>query len=310
MLITRGIDSESTAGRGCAVAIGNFDGLHLGHQAILAKLAERGREGQLPAAVLTFEPHPREFFAPLAPPARLMRLRDKVEMLAAAGVSRVHVLRFGAAISKWDGATFIERELDRALGAKRVVVGTGFRFGRGRAGDIELLRTEGARRGFEVDEVPPQQVGGERVSSTRVRMALAAGRLSEAKALLGRDYRISGRVIAGERLGRKLGFPTANIRLYRRVSPVGGIFAVRVSGAGPDRLPGVASIGTRPTVGGAEWLLEVHLFDFERDLYRRRLAVDLIAKLRDEVHYPDLASMTEQMHRDAERARELLGPRG
>lgn len=310
MLITRGFDSVHAAGRGCVVAIGNFDGLHLGHQAILAKLGERSREAQLPAAVLTFEPHPREYFAPLAPPARLMRLRDKVELLGAAGVSRVHVLRFGAALSKWDGVTFIERMLDRAMGAKRVVIGTGFRYGRGRAGDIPLLRVEGARRGYEVDEVPPQELGGERVSSTRVRMALAAGRLSEAKALLGRDFRISGRVIAGERLGRKLGFPTANIRLHRRVSPVAGIFAVRVSGAGPDRLPGVASIGTRPTVGGSEWLLEVHLFDFERDLYRRRLAVDLIAKLRDEVHYPDLASMTEQMHRDAERARELLGPRG
>ena len=310
MLITRGFDSVRTAGRGCAVAIGNFDGLHLGHQAILAKLAERSGEEQLPAAVLTFEPHPREYFAPLAPPARLMRLRDKAELLGAAGVSRIHVLRFGAALSAWDGATFIERVLDRALGAKRVVVGTGFRYGRGRGGDVALLRAEGARRGFEVDEVPPQEIDGVRVSSTRVRMALAAGRLSEAKALLGRDYRISGRVIAGERLGRKLGFPTANIRLYRRVSPVAGIFAVRVSGAGPDRLPGVASIGTRPTVGGTEWLLEVHLFDFERDLYRRRLAVDLIAKLRDEVNYPDLATMTDQMHRDAERARELLGPRG
>lgn len=310
MLITRGFDPVRAAGRGCVVAIGNFDGLHLGHQAILAKLAERSREEQLPAAVLTFEPHPREYFAPLAPPARLMRLRDKVELLGSAGVSRVHVLRFDAALSKWEGVTFIDRILDRAMGAKRIVIGTGFHYGRGRAGDIALLRAEGARRGYEVDEVPPQELGGERVSSTRVRMALAAGRLSEAKALLGRDYRINGRVIAGERLGRTLGFPTANIRLHRRVSPVAGIFAVRVSGAGPDRLPGVASIGTRPTVGGSEWLLEVHLFDFERDLYRRRLAVDLIAKLRDEVHYPDLATMTEQMHRDAERARELLGPRG
>ena len=310
MLITRGFDSVRTASRGCAIAIGNFDGLHLGHQAILAKLAERGREGELPAAVLTFEPHPREYFAPQAAPARLMRLRDKAEMLEAAGVSMLRVLRFGAALSEWDGVTFIDRVLDRALGAKRVVIGTGFRYGRGRGGDVALLRAEGARRGFVVDELPPQEIDGVPVSSTRVREALAAGRLSEARTLLGRDYRISGRVIAGERLGRQLGFPTANIRLHRRVSPVAGIFAVRVSGAGPDRLPGVASIGTRPTVGGVEWLLEVHLFDFERDLYRRRLAVDLIAKLRDEVHYPDLATMTEQMHRDAERARELLGPRG
>jgi riboflavin kinase/FMN adenylyltransferase len=310
MLITRGIESARAASRGCVVAIGNFDGLHLGHQAILARLAERSREMGLPAAVLTFEPHPREYFAPQSAPARLMCLRDKAEALSAMGVSELRVLRFDAALSAWDGVTFIVRVLGRALGAKQVVIGAGFRYGHGRGGDVALLQAEGARRGFGVDELPPQELGGERVSSSRVRAALAAGRLDEAKALLGRDYRISGRVIAGERLGRQLGFPTANIRLHRRVSPVAGIFAVRVSGAGTDRLPGVASVGTRPTVGGIEWLLEVHLFDFERDLYRRRLAVDLIAKLRDEVHYPDLATMTEQMHRDADRARELLGPRG
>ena len=310
MLITRGFDPVRAASRGCVVAIGNFDGLHLGHQAILATLQRRSREEQLPAVVLTFEPHPREYFAPQAAPARLMRLRDKAEMLEAAGVVRLHVLRFGAELSEWDGVTFIERVLHRALGAKRVVIGAGFRYGRNRGGDVALLRSEGARSDFSVDEVPPQEFAGERVSSTRVRAALAAGLLDEAKALLGRDYRIGGRVIAGEKLGRQLGFPTANIRLHRQVSPVAGIFAVRVSGAGPDRLPGVASVGTRPTVGGVEWLLEVHLFDFEGDLYRRRLAVDLIAKLRDEVHYPDLATMTAQMHQDATQARELLGARG
>jgi riboflavin kinase/FMN adenylyltransferase len=310
MLITRGFDSARAASRGCVVAIGNFDGLHLGHQAILARLALRSREMGLPAVVLTFEPHPREYFAPQSAPARLMCLRDKAETLSAMGVSELRVLRFDAALSAWDGVTFIGRVLRRAMGAKQVVIGAGFRYGQGRSGDVALLQAEGARRGFGVDELPPLELGGERVSSSRVRAALAAGRLDEAKELLGRDYRISGRVISGERLGRRLGFPTANIRLHRRVSPVAGIFAVRVSGTGTDRLPGVASVGTRPTVGGIGWLLEIHLFDFERDLYRRRLAVDLIAKLRDEVHYPDLATMTEQMHRDADRARELLGPRG
>ncbi|MDH4258973.1 MAG: bifunctional riboflavin kinase/FAD synthetase [Gammaproteobacteria bacterium] len=310
MLITRGFESVRAENRGCAVAIGNFDGLHLGHQAILRRLAQRGGELGLPVAVLTFEPHPREYFAPQEAPARLMRLRDKAEALKAAGVSRLRVLRFGAALSAWDAATFIERALVNAMGAKQVVVGAGFHYGHGRSGDVALLRAEGTRRGFGVDEVPPCKLDGGLVSSTRVRAALAAGRLDEAKALLGRDYRISGRVVAGERLGRKLGFPTANIRLHRRVSPVAGIFAVRVRGAGIDRLPGVASIGTRPTVAGTEWLLEVHLFDFEADLYRQRLAVDLIAKLRDEVHYSDLATMTAQMHRDAGQARELLGARG
>lgn len=307
MLITRGIHSARAASRGCVVAIGNFDGLHLGHQAILAKLAACSRESGLPAAVLTFEPHPREFFAAHSAPARLMRLRDKAEMLGDMGVSELRVLRFGAALSAWDGVTFIDRVLDRAMGAKAVVTGSGFRYGHARSGDVALLRSEGARRGFAVHDVPLRiDVGGGYVSSTRVRAALAAGRLDEAKALLGRDYGITGLVIEGMHLGRKIGFPTANIRLYRRVSPVAGVFAARVSGAGLDRHPGVAAVGTRPTVGGVEMLLEVHLFDFDGDLYGQRLVVDFIAKLRDEEHYPDLATMVAQIRRDAGQARQLL----
>jgi riboflavin kinase/FMN adenylyltransferase len=187
-----------------------------------------------------------------------------------------------------------------------VVIGEGFRFGQGRGGDVETLRRAGRACGFGVDAVVPREAGGAPVSSTRVREALAAGRLDEAKRLLGREFRISGRVVAGARLGRTLGFHTANLRLHRRVSPVAGIFAVRVTGAGLERHPGVASVGTRPTVGGAEWLLETHLFDFDGDLYRRRLDVDFIARLRDELRFPDLASMTAQMQEDARRARALL----
>jgi riboflavin kinase/FMN adenylyltransferase len=310
MLITRGFEPARAASRGCVAAIGNFDGLHLGHQAILAVLARHASEVRRPAVVLTFEPHPREFFAPQTAPARLMRLRDKAEALATMAVDELRVLRFDAALSAWDGRTFIDRLLDRTLGVKQLVIGEGFRYGHGRRGDVALLRAEGARRGFGVDQISPYEIGGRPVSSTRVREALAAGKLDEAKTLLGRDYRISGRVIAGERLGRRLGFPTANIRMHRRVSPVAGIFAVRVSGAGAGRLPGVASVGTRPTVGGVEWLLEVHLFDFDGDLYRRHLAVDFVARLRDEVHYPDLATMTAQMQQDAREARELLDARG
>ena len=310
MLIARGYEPSRAATRSGVVAIRNFDGLHLGHQAILAVQARRSSEECLPAVVLTFEPHPREYFAPQAAPARLMRLRDKAEALAERGIDELHVLRFGAALSQWDAATFVERVLNRALGARRVVIGEGFRYGHDRSGDVAQLRASGARLAFEVDEVPPCELGGRRVSSSRVREALAAGNLQEARALLGRDYRICGRVVAGDRLGRRLGFPTANIRLHRRVSPLAGIFAVRVSGAGHGRLPGVASVGTRPTVGGVDWLLEVHLFDFEGELYRRQLAVDFVAKLRDERHYPDLAMMTAQMHVDARRARELLDAKG
>jgi riboflavin kinase/FMN adenylyltransferase len=306
MLIRRGFEPGRDADRGCVVAIGNFDGMHLGHQELVRVLLRRGREEALPTTLLTFEPHPREFLAPESAPARLMRLRDKAEWLAAAGVDGLRVLRFDSRLRHWDGVTFIDRVLGRALGARRIVIGEGFRFGRGRSGDVALLQDRGAARGFRVDEVPPVLAGSLRASSTHVREALAAGRLDEAKSLLGRDYRIGGRVIAGERLGRRLGFPTANIRLHRRVSPVAGIFAVRVSGSALERAPGIASVGTRPTVGGREWLLEVHVFDFDRDLYRQRLDVDFIARLRDEIHYRDVGTMTAQMHDDARAARQLL----
>ena len=235
-----------------------------------------------------------------------MRLRDKAGRIAEAGVTQLRVLRFNAELCGWDAGTFIERVLVQALGAKRVVIGAGFRFGRDRGGDVATLRREGERRGFAVDEVPPFVVGGAPASSTRVRAALAAGRLDEAKTLLGRDFRFSGRVVAGEKLGRQLGFPTANLRLHRRISPVAGIFAVRATGGGLERHPGIASAGKRPTVGGKEWLLETHLFSFNRSLYGQRLDVDFVAKLRDEVQFPDLESLTMQMHDDARQARELL----
>jgi len=306
MLIRRGLTPCQSDDRGCAVAIGNFDGLHLGHQAILATLTQCGREADLPAAVLTFEPHPREYFAPAQAPARLMRMRDKMEALEASGISAMRVLRFDAALAGMEADTFVDEVLVRAMRAKRVVIGRGFRFGRGRGGDVASLKRAGATRGFAVVEVEPYRDAVGVVSSTRVRAALAAGRLDEAQSLLGRDFRICGRVISGQQLGRRLGFPTANIRLYRRVSPVAGIFAVRVSGAGLERRDAVASVGTRPTVGGTEWLLEVHVFDFEGDLYRQRLDVDFVAKLRGELKFDNLESLADEMRRDAERARVLL----
>jgi riboflavin kinase/FMN adenylyltransferase len=306
MRVRRGIEACPDGDPGRAVAIGNFDGVHLGHQAILAVLTQRGRESRVPTAVVCFEPMPKEFFAPHAAPARLMRLRDKAERIAESGVDELRVLRFDARLAGLDAGEFIERVLVGSLRAKHVVIGDGFQFGRGRSGDVERLRSAGRAHGFAVDAVVPCQEGGKTVSSTRVREALAAGRHEEAKALLGRDFRISGRVIAGARLGRTLGFRTANMRLHRRVPPVAGIYAVRASGAGLTRHPGVASVGTRPTVGGKEWLLETHLFDYDGDLYRERLDVDFIARLRDEICFPDLESMTAQMQEDARRAREML----
>jgi riboflavin kinase/FMN adenylyltransferase len=235
-----------------------------------------------------------------------MRLRDKAARIAAAGVDELRVLRFDARLAGLAAEEFIARVLVDAMGARQVVIGEGFRFGHERRGDAGMLRRAGVAHGFSVTEVAPRLADGRPVSSTRVREALAAGRLGEAKALLGRDYRMSGRVVAGDELGRTLGFPTANLRLHRRVSPVAGIFAVRVSGAGLARHPGVASVGTRPTVGGGEWLLEAHLFDFSGDLYGARLDIDFIARLRDELRFPDIESMTGRMQDDAREARRLL----
>lgn len=303
MVIRRGFEPCREADSGRAVAIGNFDGLHLGHQAILAVLRERGRELRLPTAVVCFEPQPKEHFQPDAAPARLMRLRDKAEGIAAAGIGELRVLRFDARLAGLEATAFIERVLVGALRTRHVVIGEGFRFGNARGGDAATLR----RAGLAVDAVAATLSGGQPVSSTRVRELLAAGRLDEARTLLGRDFRISGRVIEGEKLGRELGFPTANLRLHRRVSPVAGIFAVRVSGAGLERQAGVASVGTRPTVGGTEWLLEAHVFDREAALYGARLDVDFIAKLRDEARFDSVEAMTAQMHEDARLARKLLG---
>jgi riboflavin kinase/FMN adenylyltransferase len=306
MLIRRGFEPCPDSGPGRAVAIGNFDGVHLGHQAILAVLQQRGRESRIPTVVVCFEPQPKEFFAPASAPARLMRLRDKAERIAEAGADELRVLRFDAALAGLEAPDFIRRVLVGTLRARQVVIGEGFRFGHARGGDVELLRREGRARGFAVNAVAPCLVRGRPVSSTRVRESVAAGRFDEARALLGRDFRISGRVIAGARLGRTLGFRTANMRLHRRVSPVAGIYAVRATGAGLERHPGVASVGTRPTVGGTEWLLETHLFDFAGELYRERLDVDFVARLRGEVRFPDLESMTAQMQEDARLARKLL----
>lgn len=307
MLIRRGLTPGRHDHRGCVVAIGNFDGLHLGHQAILAALTARGREQGLPAAVLTFEPHPREYLAPAQAPARLMRLRDKAEALAAAGIAELRVLRFGAALAGVTAEEFIEQVLVRTMRTKHVVIGEGFRFGKGRSGDVAQLLRAGMSRGFVVNEILPRSLDGRVVSSTRVRESLAAGRLGEAKSLLGRDYRIAGRVIAGQALGRRLGMPTANIRLHRRVPPLAGIFAVRVTGAGLDRQPGVASVGTRPTLGGGgEWLLEVNVFDFAGELRRERLAVDFVERLRDERRFGNLDALADEMRRDALRARAIL----
>jgi riboflavin kinase/FMN adenylyltransferase len=294
---------------GCAVAIGNFDGVHLGHQALIRTARARAAELGIASSVLTFEPYPREYFDAPNAPARLMRLREKCAALASLGVDRLVVARFDARLQTQRPAEFVERVLVRGLGARHVVVGEGFRYAARREGTVDTLREAGGRHGFGVDAVPAVTLDGERVSSTRVRAALAAGDLDAARRLLGRPFRLSGRVIGGERLGRTLGYPTANLRLHRERLPLQGIYAVRVGGIGPRARDAVASLGTRPTVAGVEPLLEVHVFDFDGDLYGCRLDVDFVAKLRDEEKFGSLDALVAQMDVDARRAREILAAR-
>jgi riboflavin kinase / FMN adenylyltransferase len=310
MHLVRGLPHRTGDTRGSAVAIGNFDGVHLGHQALLRATVERGADSGARATVLTFDPHPREFLDPAGAPPRLMRVTEKCLALAAHAVERLVVMRFDERLRSLAPDAFVEQVLVRGLAARHVIVGEGFRFGCGRAGTIAMLSSAGAAAGFEVLTVPAVELDGERVSSTRVRAALAAGDLAAAERLLGRPYVLCGRVIAGARLGRQLGFATANMRLHRARLPLGGVFAVQVRGAdGARARDGVASLGTRPTVNGIEPLLEAHLFDFAGDLYGRRLSVEFVAKLRDEERFASLEAMTEQMHRDAARAREILAAR-
>lgn len=306
MELVRGLANLRDAHRGAVVTIGNYDGVHRGHQHMLATVTGRARELGLPATVVTFEPTPREYFEGDSAPARLMRLREKLEALPLYGVDRVVVLRFDRRMQAMGADEFVERLLVRGLGARHVVVGHDFHYARRREGNVDTLRAAGERHGYTVEEVGRYLVDGERVSSSLVRDALGRGDLARAGMLLGRPYRMAGRVRRGQQLGRRLGYPTANLALHRKVVPLWGVFAVRVSGAGLVDHPAVASLGTRPTIDGTEPLLEVHVFDHDGDLYGRYLDVDFVRRLRDERRFESLDSLVEQMHRDAAEARELL----
>jgi riboflavin kinase/FMN adenylyltransferase len=287
------------------VAIGAFDGVHLGHRAILRELVSRGKARGLPAAVVSFEPMPREFFAPANPPARLTRFREKFELLNSLAIDELVCARFGS-VRDMTPEVFVSEFLVEGLAARHVVVGDDFHYAAGRSGDLDTLKRAGAELGFGVTVVPGVHWQGQRISSTAVRLALRAGDLETARGMLGRDYSMSGRVVRGLGLGRKLGYPTANVSLSRLQTPVDGIFAARVGGLAPRALDGVASVGTRPTVGGEKPLLEVHIFDFDRDIYGEHITVQFIERLREERKYSDLDSMVAQMHEDAYAARAAL----
>lgn len=296
---------------GMALTIGNFDGVHRGHRAMLDRLVEKARELKLACGVLTFEPHPREFFAPKAAPARLTRLREKLELIGEAGVDRVHVLRFGAQLAALAPEQFVDEVLIRDLRVRWLLVGRDFRYGAKRAGDFSTLEGAARVRGFALEAMADVTVDGQRVSSSGVRAALAAGRLDEAARLLGRGYTMSGRVAHGEKLGRTLGFPTANIVLRRR-PPLAGIFAVQAEiEEARTVLRGVASVGRRPTVrDNAPPLLEVHLFDWSGTLYGRHLRVSFLHKLRDEEKYDGLDALRSAIGRDVQQAKDYFRTHG
>lgn len=307
MELIRGLHNLRPRHRGCVATIGNFDGVHLGHQAVIGQLAERAAELRLPALVMLFEPQPQEYFRPDQAPARLMRLREKLMALRRYAVDRVLCIRFDARFAALEAEAFIEHVLARDLGVRYLVVGDDFRFGAKRRGDFAMLRRAGERHGFQVVNMHSFSVDGERVSSTRIRSALAAADLETAEKLLGRRYRMSGRVAHGRKLGRALGIPTANIHLHRHGSPLSGIFVVEMYGLVGEPLPGVANIGTRPTVDGTEVILEVHLLDFDREIYGAHVSVEFLRKLRDEKRFDSLEAMRAEILNDIGRARLYFG---
>ena len=305
MLLTHG--ASDAALPPVALTVGNFDGVHRGHQAMLGRLAREARVRRLASCVLTFEPHPREFFSPLGAPTRLTSLREKCEWLTAHGLERLHVQRFTQAFAALPPEAFVEQILARRLKARWLLVGEDFRFGAKRAGDVAALKSLAPRHGIEVEVMPMVMRGSVRVSSSAVRAALASGDLASAQALLGRPYSISGRVVHGKKLGRELGFATANVQLKHNRPPLTGIYAVRVHGVGSAARPAVASLGVRPTItASGRAVLEAHLFDFDGDLYRKQVRVEFLHKIRDEQKYPDLETMRAQIERDCETARRFL----
>lgn len=288
------------------VCIGAFDGLHRGHQALIDRARNRAGEFGLPLVCLSFEPLPREFFMAPEPPARLILPAAKIAGLQALGVDVIGLLRFNPAMVAMAAEDFVRRVLVAKLHAREVWVGPDFRFGHRRGGDVALLQRMGTELGFVTQALPLVEDASGRVSSTAVRTALAAAELDRAAALLGRPYAIPGRVVRGRQLGRTLGYPTANLRFGGKRPPMRGIFATWVHGVGKQPMPSVSSLGTRPTVNGTEPLLEAHLFDFNGDLYGRRIGVEFVAKLRDELKFDDLPALIEQMDRDSAQARAIL----
>ena len=307
MELVRYLHNLQSRHKGCVITIGNFDGVHTGHQAVIRQLQQYARQVALPAVVVTFEPQPLEFFAPAAAPARLTSFREKMEWLSEHGLERVVCLRFQKSLADLPARDFVALLLVRDLGAKYIVVGDDFRFGQGRQGDFKFLQALQAEYGYTVVATETLMNDGERVSSSRIRALLTAGRLQEVEALLGRPYSMSGRVIRGDGRGKSLGFATANLALKRNKSPLLGVYAVRVEGLDGSIYPGVANLGTRPVFHGNKVLLEVHLLNFTSDIYGRYLHVNFHQRIRPEQNFASVQALVAQISRDVETTRQYFG---
>ncbi len=307
MELIRGLHNLRPVHRGCVATIGAFDGVHLGHQEVIRHLLGQARGLDLPSVVIVFEPLPREFLAPEQAPPRLMSFREKFAALAALGVDRVLRVRFDTALQTKTAQDFVDEVFVAGLGVRYLVLGDDFRFGHGREGDAAFIRQQGERYGYRAVSTPTVELFGERISSTRVRQALAEADFELAEALLGRPYAMSGKVVYGRQLGRELGFPTANLALHRMRSPLSGVFVVSVDGAGLEDALGVANIGTRPTIEeGLRANLEVHLLDRHCDLYGKNVRVTFLHKLREESKFDSVAELRDQIGRDVDSARQWL----
>ncbi|MFK8021205.1 MAG: bifunctional riboflavin kinase/FAD synthetase [Pseudomonadales bacterium] len=308
MELIRGLHNLRPPHKPCALTIGAFDGVHLGHQRVLRGLIEKARELQLPSTIIVLEPLPREYFAPAEAPPRLMSFREKFMALREVGLDRVLRVRFTQALSEVTARDFIEDIFVGKLGVRYMVVGDDLRFGHDREGDFGLLRELGERHNFQVEDSSTFAIGGERVSSTRIRQALLDDNFELAEQLLGKPYQISGKVIYGKQAGRTLGAPTANIEMHRYRSALAGVYAVQVEGIDGAVLPGVANVGTRPTMGDlVKAILEVHLLGFKGNLYGKTLHVRFLKRLRDERKFPSIDELKIQIHKDIDQAHDFFG---